>query len=248
MESRLKLEILPQPDGVTCGPTCLHALYRYYNDELPLARVVAEAPRLDNGGTLAVLLANHALKRGYQGTIYTCNLQVFDPTWFLEDAPQLTERLTAQMEVKGSPRLHAESQGYLDFLRLGGILLMEDITSDLIRSHLLRGIPILTGLSSTFLYRDMREYGPHLEPDDIRGVPAGHFVVLCGYDRKSRNVLVADPLLPNPLAAEPLYELKLERVINAILLGIVTYDANLLILQPKKVRKKRARANPDRRQ
>ena len=78
---------------------------------------------------------------------------------------------------------------------------------------------------------------------DVRGIPAGHFVVLCGYDRDTRSVLVADPLMPNPLASEQLYELNIDRVVNAILLGIVTYDAKLLIVQPKKPKQRRARAN-----
>ncbi len=27
---RLLLTMLPQPDETTCGPTCLHAIYRYW--------------------------------------------------------------------------------------------------------------------------------------------------------------------------------------------------------------------------
>ena len=27
-----------QPDEVSCGPTCLHSVYRFYGDELPLAQ------------------------------------------------------------------------------------------------------------------------------------------------------------------------------------------------------------------
>jgi len=243
METRLKLDIQPQPDNTTCGPTCLHALYRYYNDPVPLETVIAEAPTLESGGTLAVLLGCHALKRGYEGTTYTYNLQLFDPTWFADPPANLAEKLTAQMAVKDSPRLHAATNGYLEFLRLGGLVRMEDLTSELIRRFLTRGIPLLTGLSATFLYRDAREYGPDLESDDVRGSPTGHFVVLCGYDRQTRNVLVADPWLPNPLASEQLYELNIDRVVNAILLGIVTYDANLLILQPRKPKQRRGRAD-----
>jgi hypothetical protein len=140
--------------------------------------------------------------------------------------------------------LQAATRGYLDFLKLGGSVLMEDLTSELIRRYLNRGVPILTGLSATYLYGDPREYGPTLEPDDVRGVPAGHFVVLCGYNRETRNVLVADPLMPNPMANEHLYPVNIDRAKNAILLGILTHDANLLILQPKKPRRaRRPRAN-----
>ena len=97
---RLELDILRQPDNTTCGPTCLHAVYRFYQDELPLEAVIRETPQLEEGGTLAVLLGRHALSRGYRAMIYTYNLQVFDPTWFLPGGPDLVERLHAQLEVK----------------------------------------------------------------------------------------------------------------------------------------------------
>jgi hypothetical protein len=96
-----------------------------------------------------------------------------------------------------------------------------------------RDRPILTGLSATFLYRSPREVGAEtLHEDDIRGVPTGHFVVLCGWDAGQRSVLVADPLADAPRTPEHLYWLPVERVINAILLGVLTYDANLLVLEP----------------
>lgn len=246
METKLHLDILPQPDCTTCGPTCLHALYRYYGDDLPLERVISESQQLKEGGTLAPFLGTHALRRGYEAIIYTYDLQVFDPTWFLNPAANLTEKLRAQMSVKCLPKLHVVSQAYLDFIQLGGKIRMEDLTGALVRNFLNRGTPILAGLSATYLYRETREYGPRFEPDDVRGEPAGHFVVLCGYDRETRSVLVADPLKPNPFSPTHQYAASIDRVLCAILLGILTYDAKLLIIEPRKERKRRA--DPDRRQ
>ena len=108
---------------------------------------------------------------------------------------------------------------------------MEDLTPSLIRRHLDRGLPLLTGLSSTALYRSAREL-PDGEYDSVRGEPQGHFVLLSGYDRAAREVLVADPLGQSP-AQGLRYRLSLHRVINAILLGIMTYDGNLLVLEPQ---------------
>jgi len=93
-------------------------------------------------------------------------------------------------------------------------------------------VPILTGLSSTYLYGSMREYGENLDYDDLRGEPSGHFVVLNGYDKNRRTISVADPLHSNPLGEGPIYETEIDRLINAILLGIVTYDANLIVITP----------------
>ena len=67
--SRLHLDILPQPDDSTCGPTCLHAVYRYFGDYVPLPVMVAEVPQLETGGTLASLLGLHALRRGYRARL-----------------------------------------------------------------------------------------------------------------------------------------------------------------------------------
>ena len=96
------------------------------------------------------------------------------------------------------------------------------------------GKPILVGLSSTYLYQTAREYGPFDDYDDVRGEPQGHFVVLCGYDKAEKHVRVADPLLPNPMTGDSqYYNVSMDRLIAAIMLGIVTYDANLLVIEPK---------------
>jgi len=227
------LEIQPQPDDTTCGPTCLHAVYGYFGDHLPLRQVIDDCVALEEGGTLAPLLGCHALSRGYRATVFTYNLRVFDPSWFFAGSAPLAEKLTAQMAVKTDPKLILACQAYREFVRLGGKILMEDLTRGLIRRYLNRGIPILAGLSSTFLYRAPREFGPRCDPDDVRGVPQGHFVVLCGYDRDSKTVRIADPYLPNPIAPlDHYYEVDVDRVVCAILLGTLTYDANLLILEP----------------
>jgi hypothetical protein len=75
---------------------------------------------------------------------------------------------------------------------------------------------------------------PHTnKSDDVRGEPVGHFVVLTRYEKETREVFVADPYAGNPLAASRYYPVGIHRLIGAILLGITTYDANLLVIEPK---------------
>lgn len=232
MDSRLHFQISAQPTNSTCGPTCLHAVLAYHGDTHTLAEVIAGVPSLEHGGTLAVLLGNYALKQGYEAILYTYNLIVFDPSWFRPGAPPLADRLRAQMQAKTKPKLRLASQAYLEFLERGGSIRMEDMTPALIRKYLKRSCPILVGLSSTYLYNERRELDDG-QQDDVAGKPQGHFVVLCGYDSDQRSVLVADPLQPNPMAAlEQRYEVDLDRVMCAIMLGIVTYDGNLLVIRP----------------
>jgi hypothetical protein len=185
---------------------------------------------------LAVYLACDALRRGFRATIYTYNLQMFDPTWFRNPATDFRAKLQAQKREKRIEKLHLATHGYLEFLERGGRVRYAELTRGLIRRYLKAGIPILTGLSATCLYGCAREYGPKSDYDDVRGEPTGHFVVLCGYDKKQQEVLVADPHSPNPRSPSHKYLVGIDRVINSILLGILTYDANLLILEPAQSR------------
>jgi hypothetical protein len=184
---------------------------------------------LPGGGTLAVTLANHALKRGYSAKIYTYNLQLFDPTWF-DGSVDLHERLRAQAKHKKGERFALATSAYLEYLALGGEVRLGGQTSSLIRRTLKREIPILTGLSATHLYQCAREH--HDEYDSVRGQPQGHFVVLYGYDSERRKALIADPLFDNPAFKSHTYEMDMESLIRAIMLGVITYDANLLVLEP----------------
>lgn len=236
MDSNLRFHILPQPDETTCGPTCLHAVYRYYGDKVDLERVIQEVPSIQGGGTYAVHLATHALQRGHPVRLYTYNLQVFDPTWFATPGLDLAERLMHRGEYVRNPDLKRACSAYGEFLRLGGEIRWRDLTPSLIRKYINRGLPILTGLSATYLYQSAREFGFGHDYDDIRGDPVGHFVVLFGYEREERNVLVADPFKLNPVSSSQVYAVNIDRVICSILLGVLTYDANLVVIYPTESR------------
>ncbi len=223
----LELEILPQPDDETCGATCLHAIYKFYGDELDLMNLIPEIPTLESGGTLAVMLGFHALQRGYNATIYTYNLQVFDPSWFLPGV-DLKQKLMAQLEYKSNQKVQWASVAYTKFLEKGGQIKFQELNRKLLRKYLDKNTPIITGLNATYLYRWPRETDG--EFDDLRGFPMGHFVVLRGYDEEKREILVADPLRVNPFENQ-LYNVNIDRVINSIMLGIMTFDANFLVIE-----------------
>jgi hypothetical protein len=238
----LPVRILPQPDDTTCGPTCLHAVYGYWGSGVSLGEVIESTASLDGDGagrgTLAVMLGVDALGRGYRATLYTFNLQVFDPTWFdghgEAEGLALAGKLRAQLKAKGTghPKFRVATESYLRFLEGGGSICFRDLTSRLISGFIRSGVPVLTGLSATYLYRCSREYGPNDDYDDVRGEPMGHFVVLHGYERRRRRVTIADPLADNPGFASQRYEVSMARLVPAIMLGVLTYDANLLVIEP----------------
>ena len=230
----LDFDMQTQPDDVTCGPTCLQALYNYYGDDILLKEVIQEVKQLKLGGTLAVMLGNHALKRGYKARIYTYNLTVFDPTWFKHSSKKMIRFLREQMEFKHKRRkLRVASQAYIKFLQAGGEVRNVELDETLIKNYLKESIPIVTGLSATYLYGSAREIPQFDIYDSIKGEPAGHFVVITGFDEEKKSVQITDPNEPNPIGQGKVYSVSFARLINSIMLGIVTYDANLLIIQPK---------------
>lgn len=234
MSFPVDFHIEPQPDGSSCGPTCLQALYRHYGHDLDIDAILRTVPQLDDGGVLGVQLACHALQRGYDADIWTYNVQMFDPTWFRGERTDLRQKLKAQAKVKQKRKLQFATKAYLDYLELGGRVAMRDLSAAFVAELLADGTPVLTGLSSTWLYGGPRET-PTDDPqdDDVGGVPQGHFVVLCGWEAATRQVWVADPLRPNPFSPEPVYAIDVDRLLASILLGIVTYDANLIVLRPR---------------
>ena len=230
----LNFDIKAQPDDITCGPTCLHAIYQYYHDEIPLKEVVNEVKSLKTGGTLAVMLGNHALKRGYKAHIYTYNLNVFDPSWFSLSQNKMIDNLKKQMRYKfRSKKLLVASKAYIKFIESGGTIQQTELDQHLLKKYLKKSTPVLTGLSATYLYGTQREIPATNKYDSIKGEPVGHFVIINGYEEATNTIYLADPMNPNPLQSQ-YYSVSFDRLINSIMLGIVTYDANLLVIEPKK--------------
>lgn len=222
-----------QPDYTTCGPTALHAVYRYYGDPISLDTVIKETPKLPTGGTLNVHLAVHALSRGYEAAAWVCNTRHMDPTWFQQPTDVLA-KLKARAEAKGlidDPRYGPAIQSVERYVELGGKFVWGDLTPELIAKTLGDGLPILTGTNGTYLYQCARE--TETGADDVRGDAFGHFIVLCGYRSSDSTVAIADPLLDNPAHGTKYYRASVYRLLGAIFLGVGTDDGNLLVLRPK---------------
>ncbi len=231
MNTRLDVQILPQPDDATCGPTCLQAIYSFYGISANLTDIIEEVESLDQGGTLGVVLANHALAHGFNVTLFTYNLMIFDPIWF-NGKTDIADKLAHRFKHTRSGKQRFAIRQYRQFLELGGKIAIQDMNRRMLTSFLNKGIPILSGLNSTYLYRTARTNPHTMKDDDIRGHVEGHFVVLDGYNKEKRQVSIADPYLKNPISGTTKYSITIDRVITAILLGVMTYDANFIIIEP----------------
>lgn len=217
-----------QPDGVTCGPTCLANVYRYYGYEKALDDIILETPRNPDGGTLAVNLGISALRNAFRPTLYPFGLRIFDPTWRRLPHRELIRKLEERYQAVSGKRFRRAVSAYIGYLNLGGRIAFAEPTKELLLGLLRRGHPILTGLSATHLYRTPREYEDQY--DDVRGEPAGHFVVIAGYHPKRDKFVVVDPFENVPFNKSGKYQVDAQRLIAAILLGDVTYDAVLLVV------------------
>ena len=169
-----------------------------------------------------------ALANGFGATIYSYNLRVFDPAWRRLEPAALVRKLRQRLHAVESMRLQRSLEAYIDFIQRGGRVRFQNLGKDLLVRSLARGCPILCGLSATYLYQHKREF--RNRDDDIRGNPVGHFVVICGYYPKTDRFLVRDPSSHIPFSRSGKYSVEAERLIAAILLGDVTYDADLLVL------------------
>ncbi len=237
---KLKIDIKEQPDDSTCGPTCLHSVYNYLDYHISLEDVIHSVKTLDDGGTLAVLLGQDALRKGFDTELYSYNLKIFDPSWAGLDASELIFKLEEQLKHKKGKKFTDASHAYIEYLRLGGKISFDNLTTKIIKKYLSEGWPVLTGLSATYLYQTQREYyTSHTKSiyDDLRGEPLGHFVVLSGV--KGNKIYVADPYRGNPFTRDHHYSVNVDRLLNAILLGIITYDANLLVIKLKNEKNRR---------
>ncbi|MEZ6139374.1 MAG: cysteine peptidase family C39 domain-containing protein [Zavarzinella sp.] len=232
----LKFKVTPQPTETTCGPAVLHSIYRYWDLEISLPRVLREVEQMDGGGTYSVYLAHDAIKRGLRARIYTCDLQLFDPSWFASRTIDLRTKLWQQIKAGHlTKRLNVHARAYLDFLDAGGEILMREPATLLISRFLRQRIPVIAGLCSTWLYRSTRErwHNEQSIPDDITGTPTGHFVVVHGIDPTRRRFDIADPLLQKPFPGRHNYDVPIRRFFNALMLGIMTNDAKLLVIEPR---------------
>jgi hypothetical protein len=232
----LRVQRFLQPDDVTCGPTCLRKVYDFYGLEMEVGEVLGEIDRNEDGGTLAVFLGIAALNRGFAARIYAYDMRIFDPSWFALGGGELKEKVTARMPFLRNATTLRAARAYERFLAQGGEIAFDELTPGLLKSILDRNHPVLAGLSATYLYRFTRERWDDASgkpvDDDLRGSPTGHFVVIVGYEQWGRAFSLRDPSEHVPVSPDGRQVVDAQRLINAILLGDLTYDAVLLEIWP----------------
>ena len=232
----LKVTRHEQPDDVTCGAACLAQVYGYHGLDKPIDAIVSETPHNRDGGTFIPFLGVGALKNGFGATAYPFGARVFDPTWRRLPTNELEAKLRARRDAVTSGKIRLSIDSYLSFFELGGKVVFRDLSKELVIRHLRHGRPVITGLSATYLYRQPRELDD--QSDDVRGFPVGHFVVVSGYDPVTDRFALRDPARDIPFSRTGRYSVPAERLVSAVLLGDVTFDAVLLVVVPPRGRRR----------
>lgn len=228
----LDITVSKQPDDESCGITCLQAIYNHYGLSITLERLKAEIEHWQTGGTVGVNLARHALAHGFSAELYTYNIKIFDPTWKSLKPAELEKKLKLRSRKIRSKKQRKVIGFHLDFLRRGGVIRFDDLDEELMSRIFKAHKAVICGLSATYLYQNMRETADNVE-NDIVGQPVGHFVVVSGWDPAARAVAINDPLRKNPISETGTYKLPFTKFSNAVMLGILTYDENLLVIWKK---------------
>lgn len=78
--------------------------------------------------------------------------------------------------------------------------------------------------------RDYTSENDQVVYDEWMGAATGHFIIIQGYDTADETLYIADPYAPHPLSNDHYYKTSFSHWLHAHLLGIVSYDAELLVI------------------
>jgi len=233
MKKLSDLRIDPQPNDSSCGPTCLHAVYRHLGIEIELSDLVHTIQPVAGGGTIAANLGIDALNRGFKAHLHCFDLRIFDPSWFELNRLELASKVRQTLPYQ-TGKLQACIQAHLEFLELGGTIGFGDLNPSLLGGYIKRQIPVIAGVSASWLYRSPREREEHgsVVEDDIAGRASGHFVVVTGYRSDSAIFTLSDPWPQRRFESQNLsYEVSTWCLYSSILLGVESFDGNLLVIE-----------------
>lgn len=211
--------------GFTAGPHCLAQIADYYGVKLEANDVVAHTRMVYGSGTYDASIALAANHYGFDTQLYTYNLMALGADWFRLPPDLLLKRIefkAADAEGKRKNSLEA----YAQYLKHGGRLLFELSPEFAILNALKQKKPVIVGLCQNYLYALKAE-----QTDLGLGDPIGQFVVIDGF--KKNEFHVVDPWPDIPFSKNGTYWVNASALTASILLGQATFDACILVLEPK---------------
>jgi hypothetical protein len=176
------------------------------------------------------LLGLYAISRGFNATIHTRSISIFDPTWFKICRSDLLVKLSKKVEnlsdlsarAEGFKKFELEAKRVIEFLNAGGDLNFSPFSINCMNSYLDKKIPIITTFTGPLLYGLPKEtFG---QADDIGGDPWKHSLVISSYSKE--NFRVVDP---SKIKGRR-YDVKADSLLDSM----IRYDSNFLAVFPRK--------------
>lgn len=180
MAGILNVPILRQSEGSKdCGPICVSMILRYYSIIRDPAQVTEEIRSFDkdmvlpkDSFTYMPQLGSYFIKQGFKAEIVT-----FSPYLFVQKDKEIVsilDRLTRfYNDVKDKPvsdEIKRPAKYFVDFIKRGGNVTVKIPDEADIRSELASSRPILTGLTSNFLYPKQKDPGFNFHGNVITGI------------------------------------------------------------------------------
>jgi hypothetical protein len=181
-------------------------------------------------------LAAYLIGLGFEVTMHTSDIQVFDRSWIDLDVQELIQNIRRRTPQVQHPRYEADlitevCEGFIVFLEKGGKMDFSVVDEAYLHSLLEQG-PIYTVINYQFMFDAPK--GQYSKGQDrfitetIKGQPNTHAIVISGY--KEGKFSVIDPDKP---VEESERWVDASRLVGAYYLADMDIDSILLTLTPK---------------
>lgn len=227
-----------QPTNTSCGPTSASMLLSFYNQDISPEEAIKNIPVVRNKkgedmGTAGQHIAKWFVDLGYKVDLYSADFQILDLAWKKLSRQDLLKQLEKAEAIRNVPCLGKNWSkiyvtGYIDFLKAGGNLHIEQYISSTLLDKLLQSGPVMTTVNYNVLYGSGRSKNiGHLEAesDPINGRLTNHFNVLVGLNRGKYVVM-------DPWKKPGKHEVEKELFVTAI--QAAQMECDNLIIQIKK--------------
>lgn len=183
---------IPQQEEADCVQACAAQILSHFGTKKSVSEIKAEVPVfVDSHGTKLGTSIGHVavyfLSLGFEVTLHTSDVVLFDTTWKQLSKQELVARLQDRAAnlthaIYGRDAIQAITDGFVQFLQRGGMLVQAVVDEKYLVQLLTEG-PVYAVVNYQFLY-DKPKYrfvGDTLEDDPVRGDPSTHAVLITGY-------------------------------------------------------------------
>lgn len=174
-----------------CVQASASQILSYYGIEKTIDQVKQEVPVYVDAtgvirGTSLGHIATYFQKLGLKTTLHTSDIIIFDPTWKNLNSEKLIQKLTLRQPFIQHGWYDQETlitivDGYIQYLKKHGTITLSIIDVSYLLQYLQQG-PIFMSVSYNVLNHCAKyDFSKTNTPDDIKGLPSTHAIIISGY-------------------------------------------------------------------